>query len=315
MGYQSSKKVIFAALLGNTLIAVSKFVASFFTGSAAMLSEAVHSVVDTGNQGLLLYGLKRSQKPADDQHPFGYGMELYFWTFVVAILIFGLGAGISFYEGFARLQHPEPVTNPIVNYIVLLIAFGFEMGAWWIAVKEFAIEKGTKGLLEAVRSSKNPTVFTVLFEDTAAMLGLLVAFLGILLGDIYHNPIFDGVASLLIGIILSLTAGLLAYECKGLLIGESAAGTIVNEIGRVINAQEGVLSVNELLTMHMGPQDVLLNLSIDFTDDLTSDEVEAIISELECEIKEKFPEVKRVFIEAQSRAGHNYDKGSSEIVT
>ena len=313
MGYQSSKKVIYAALLGNTLIAVSKFVASFFTGSAAMLSEAVHSVVDTGNQGLLLYGLKRSQKPADDQHPFGYGMELYFWTFVVAILLFGLGAGISFYEGFSRLHNPEPVTNPIVNYIVLLIAFGFEMGAWWIAVKEFATEKGTKGLLEAVRSSKNPTIFTVLFEDTAAMLGLLVAFLGILLGDIYHNPIFDGIASLLIGVILSLTAGLLAYESKGLLIGESAAGTIVNEIGRVINAQEGVLSVNELLTMHMGPQDVLLNLSIDFTDDLTSDEVEAIISELECEIKERFPEVKKVFIEAQSRAGHNFDKGSSDI--
>ena len=172
MGYQSSKKVIYAALLGNTLIAVSKFVASFFTGSAAMLSEAVHSVVDTGNQGLLLYGLKRSQKPADDQHPFGYGMELYFWTFVVAILIFGLGAGISFYEGFSRLYNPEPVTNPIVNYIVLWMAFGFEMGAWWIAVKEFATEKGTKGLLEAVRSSKNPTIFTVLFEDTAAMLGL-----------------------------------------------------------------------------------------------------------------------------------------------
>jgi len=315
MGYQSSKEVIFAALLGNTLIAVSKFVASFITGSSAMLSEAVHSVLDTGNQGLLLYGLKRSQKPADDQHPFGYGMELYFWTFVVAILIFGLGAGIAFYVGFSRLYNPEPVTNPIVNYIVLLMAFGFEMGAWWIAVKEFAIEKGTKGLLEAVRSSKNPTIFTVLFEDTAAMLGLLVAFLGILLGDIYHNPIFDGIASLLIGVILSLTAGLLAYESKGLLIGESAAGTIVNEIGRVINAQEGVLSVNELLTMHMGPQDVLLNLSIDFTDDLTSDEVEAIISELECEIKEKFSEVKRVFIEAQSRDGHNYDKGSSEIVT
>jgi len=315
MGYQSSKKVIYAALFGNTLIAVSKFVASFFTGSAAMLSEAVHSVVDTGNQGLLLYGLKRSQKPADDQHPFGYGMELYFWTFVVAILIFGLGAGIAFYEGFSRLYNPKPVTNPIVNYIVLSVAFCFEMGAWWIAVKEFATEKGTKGLLEAVRSSKNPTIFTVLFEDTAAMIGLLVAFLGILLCDIYHNPIFDGIASLLIGVILSLTAGLLAYESKGLLIGESAAGTIVNEIGRVINAQEGVLSVNELLTMHMGPQDALLNLSIDFTDDLTSDEVEAIISELECEIKERFSEVKRVFIDAQSWAGHNFDKGSSEIVT
>ena len=128
MGYQSSKKVIYAALLGNTLIAVSKFVASFITGSSAMLSEAVHSVVDTGNQGLLLYGLKRAQKPADEQHPFGYGMELYFWTFVVAILIFGLGAGISFYEGFSRLHHPKPVTNTIVNYIVLLVAFGFEIG-------------------------------------------------------------------------------------------------------------------------------------------------------------------------------------------
>ncbi|MGI9451618.1 MAG: cation diffusion facilitator family transporter, partial [Geminicoccaceae bacterium] len=220
MAASSSKTVIYAALIGNGLIAITKFIAAAFTGSAAMLSEAVHSVVDTGNQGLLLYGIKRSNRPPDDRHPFGYGMELYFWAFVVAILIFAGGAGISIYHGVEKILHPHPVENAYVNYIVLALAMVFEAFAWWVAFRAFQVAKGKLGYFEAVRRSKDPALFTVLFEDSAAMLGLIVAMVGIALGQWLDMPILDGVASVLIGVILAVTAALLAYEAKGLLIGE-----------------------------------------------------------------------------------------------
>ncbi|MBT3991348.1 MAG: cation transporter [Rhodospirillaceae bacterium] len=318
MASSSSKHVIYAALGGNFLIAITKFVASFMTGSSAMLSEAVHSMVDTGNQGLLLYGIKRSAQPADEKHPFGYGMELYFWTFVVAILIFGLGAGVSIFEGIKKIQHPEVVTDAFVNYIVLSVALVFEAGAWYIAFKEFRSgqerqeRKGLKrGILQTVRESKDPTVFTVLFEDTAAMLGLIVAFAGIWFGEHLGMPILDGVASVAIGMILALTATLLAYESKGLLVGEGAAQEVVSTIREIVGQESGVIAINEVLTMHMGPEDVLLNLSIDFSDNLSSPEVEATISALESRIKGKFPQIRRIFIEAQSIAGHHRDLGVS----
>ena len=190
-----SKKVIYAALAGNSLIAVTKFVAAGLTGSSAMLSEAVHSVVDTGNQGLLRYGLARSRRPADEEHPFGHGPELYFWAFVVAILIFGLGAGISFYEGLAKISDPHPITNPVINYVVLAVAIVFELGAWLVAFREFRKVQGRATLLTAVRRSKDPALFTVLFEDTAAMLGLLFALAGIALADWLDMPWLDGAAS------------------------------------------------------------------------------------------------------------------------
>lgn len=311
MAAHSSKLVIYAALAGNSLIAATKFGAAAYTGSSAMLSEAVHSLVDTGNQLLLLHGLARSSRPPDAAHPFGYGRELYFWTFVVAILIFAGGAGISFYEGLHKIQAPEPITSPHVNYIVLGLAMVFEAGAWWVAFRAFRAVKGPIGYFAAVRQSKDPAVFTVLFEDTAAMLGLIVAMVGIALGQTLDLPVLDGVASIGIALILAATAAFLAYECKGLLIGEAAGTDVVREIDRIAAAQAGVLRINERRTMHLGPEDVLLNLSLDFDDGLGADQVETAIAELESDIKTRFPEIRRVFIEAQSWRAHRQDLGRS----
>jgi cation diffusion facilitator family transporter len=275
-----------------------------FTGSSAMLSEAVHSVVDTGNQWLLLYGLRRSERPADVAHPFGYGMELYFWTFVVAILIFGLGAGVSIYEGASKLLDPHPVTNPSINFIVLGVAAAFEGAAWWIAFREFGRRRGRLGFVAAVRGSKDPTVFTVLFEDSAALLGLIAAFAGIALSEALDMPELDAAASIVIGLILAITAMLLAYESKGLLVGESARPAVLRGVREIVSGQSGVSGVNELLTMHLGPRDVLLTLSLDFDDGLSAAEVEGAVSAMEQRIKERFPEVTRVFIEAQGGPDH-----------
>ena len=304
MAGHESKKVIYAALAGNSLIAATKFGAATITGSSAMLSEAIHSLVDTGNQVLLLYGLKRSVRPADSVHPFGYGMELYFWSFVVAILIFAVGAGVSIYEGINKIIEPHPVTSPVLNYAVLAVAMVFEAGAWWIAFKEFRRSKGALGYMAAVRASKDPAVFTVLFEDTAAMLGLLAAFVGIALGEIFDLPILDGVASVVIGLILAVTAGLLAHETKGLLIGEAAKPAVVASIKRIVARQPGIVALNELLTMHLGPDDILLTISLDFDDRLASGDVELAVSELEATIKAELPEVTRIFVEAQSWSAH-----------
>ena len=301
----SSKKVVFAALAGNSLIAAIKFSAAAFTGSSAMLSEAVHSVVDTGNQGLLLYGMKRAGRPADAAHPFGYGMELYFWTFVVAILIFAVGAGVSVYEGIEKILHPQAVTDVYVNYIVLGLALTFELVVWWIAVAEFRKVKGDLSTFEAVRRSKDPALFTVLFEDTAAVIGLAIAFIGIYLGQLLDMPVLDGVASVAIGAILAVTAAFLAYECKGLLIGEAARKPVIDGIRAIVTETPGILAVNELLTMHLGPADILLNLSIDFADVLDANQVEDAISGMESRIKAAFPDVTRVFIEAQAWTAHH----------
>jgi cation diffusion facilitator family transporter len=308
MAHAASKKVIYAAFFGNLLIAATKFFAAAFTGSSAMLSEAIHSLVDTGNQLLLLYGLRRAGKPADSQHPFGYGMELYFWTFVVAIIIFGLGAGVSVFEGLSKIGAPHPVPDISVNFIVLGLAGLFEAAAWTVAYREFNRSRGGRGLIEAIRRSKDPAIFTVLFEDTAAMLGLIVAFIGIWLAEALNMPILDGVASIAIGAILAVTAALLAYECKGLLIGEGASAATVDGVRALVSTSGGINAINEVLTMHMGPEDILLTLSVDFSGDLDSDEVEASISDMESRIKETYPEIKRIFIEAQSIGGHLHDR-------
>jgi cation diffusion facilitator family transporter len=308
----ASKKVVFAALAGNALIAVTKFVASAITGSSAMLSEAIHSVVDTGNQALLLLGMRRAAKPADNRHPFGYGMELYFWAFVVAILLFSLGAGVSVYEGIDKLRFPHPVSNPHINFIVLGVAMVFEAAAWAVAFKEFRKQKGARGYLEGVRHSKDPAIFVVLFEDTAAVLGLMTAFIGIALSTYFGNTLYDAAASIVIGTILAITALFLALECKGLLIGEGASGAVIAGVTNIVEAHPGILAVNELLTMHLGPEDILLNISIDFSDELSSGGVEGAISDLERQIKETFPEIKRLFIEAQSVTGHQSARAGSD---
>lgn len=302
----SSKKVIYAALIGNGFIAVTKFVAATITGSSAMLSEGIHSTVDTSNQMLLLYGLKRSQKPADDQFPFGYGREVYFWSFVVAILIFAIGAGVSVYEGVHQLMDPHPLQNVIVNYIVLGLAMLFEGGAWYFAFREFKKTKGRRSYLEAIRQAKNPSIFVVLFEDSAAMLGLLVAFSGILLGQLTGNVYFDGLASVVIGLILGATAIWLAYEIKGLLVGESALPHVVEEIRRLAGQQDEIEHVNEVLTMHMGPEDILVNISVDFKDEISADTAEKIVQKLDIEIKKAHPLVKRIFIEGEARRSPDF---------
>lgn len=308
MASHSSKKVIYAAMLGNSLIAISKFWASTVTGSSAMFSEAIHSLVDTGNQLLLLYGLKSSKKPADSSHPFGYGMEIYFWSFVVAILIFGLGAGISIYEGIAKIKNPEAMSDPFVNYIVIGLAIVFEGVALGVAIGEFRKIKGDLGWIQAIKKSKDPTIFTVLFEDSAALLGLLVAGGCIYGSEVFDLPVLDGVGSVFIGLILAVTASMLAYECKGLLIGEPVKKEVETGIRNILQAEAEILHVNELLTLHFGPNDVLLTISLDFVDDISSEIIEQTNSRLEYKIKEQFDVVKRVFIEVQSKKGHRDDQ-------
>jgi cation diffusion facilitator family transporter len=304
MSASGSTKVVIAALVGNGLIAVTKFAASFYTGSSAMMSEGVHSLVDTCNQALLLYGIHRSNRPADKMHPFGYAREIYFWAFVVAILIFSVGAGVSIYEGVHKVLKPTPIQDAFINYIVLGAAFVFEAGAWWMALREFTRVKGTIGYLEAVRRSKDPALFTVFFEDTAAMLGIVVAFAGIWLGQVMGLPWMDGAASIIIGVILAVVAALLAYECKGLLVGESASDEVVESIRALIESHSTEATVNEFLTMQLGPDDVLVTISLDFAGSLSARDVERHVSEIESKIKAAHGEVKRVFIEAQSFAAH-----------
>ncbi|MEL7542439.1 MAG: cation diffusion facilitator family transporter [Pseudomonadota bacterium] len=299
-----SKKVIYAALIGNGLIAISKFAASAYTGSSAMLSEAIHSCVDTGNQVLLLFGLKRAAREPDEDHPFGYGMELYFWAFVVAILIFAIGSGISIYEGVQKLMHPHPMTAPWVNYIVLILAMIFEGVAWTIAYKEFNKTRGDMPLMEAVRKSKDPTLFTVLFEDSAAMAGLIIAFIGVFGAHMLGLEWADGVASVIIGIILAVTAWVLAQETKGLLIGEAANPQTSRRVRQIIGSYPEVRHLNELKSMHLGPADILMVVSIDFHDDLDSTRVEDIVSSIERDAKADHPEITRLFIEVQSQEDH-----------
>lgn len=294
-----SKKVIYAALAGNTLIAITKFIAAFMTGSSAMLSEGIHSLVDTGNQGLLLYGMKKAAQPADKNFPFGYGKEIYFWSFVVAILIFALGGGISIYEGIHHLLQPQPATNPLINYLVLSLAMLFEGAAWLFALREFKHHKGESGYIKAVNQTKDPSVIVVLFEDSAALLGLLVAFVGVALTHLTGNPYYDGSASVIIGFILLGTATWLARETKSLLIGESADPEIVRGIEEIVQKNSIIEGVNEVLTMHMGPDFILVTLSADFVDSASAADVEQQVAKLDQQLKSRFPRIKRVFIEAE----------------
>ncbi|MDH3232229.1 MAG: cation diffusion facilitator family transporter [Alphaproteobacteria bacterium] len=300
MAATSSKTVIYAALAGNSAIAVTKFVAAFFTGSSAMLAEGIHSLVDTGNQALMLIGLARAKKPADARHPFGYGAEIYFWAFIVAVLIFAVGSGVSLYEGVVKIRNPHPIERVWINYVVLAAAFVFEAGAWWLAWRAFSERRGKRGLFQAMRVSKDPTVFTVLLEDTAAMAGIIVAFVGILLADLTGMIWLDGLATLLIGVILAMVAVFLAWETKGLLIGEAAAPSTVQGLRKLVKETEGVLKLHELRTVHFGPDDLLVAISVDFDDSLSSRDVEMTVTKMEAAILKKYPRTERVFIEAQA---------------
>lgn len=299
---EGSRLVVIAALLGNAAIAVTKFIAAAFTGSSAMLAEAVHSTVDTGNQVLLLFGLHRSARPADGRHQFGHGMELYFWAFVVAILLFGLGAGVAIYEGILKLIDPHPIRDAGWNYAVLIAAMVFESLSFYAAWREFSRVRGKAPVLRALRQSKDPALFTVIFEDSAALLGLVIALAGIFAADRLGLLWADGAATLAIGLMLAVAAVLLAIETKSLLIGEAASPSLIRDIISMAERASFVDSVNEVRTMHFGPAEILVNLSVDAPDMMTAGEVERGVASLEDQLKKRHPEISRVFIEIQSAA-------------
>jgi cation diffusion facilitator family transporter len=298
---QESAVVVYAALVCNALIAATKFGAATFTGSAAMLSEGIHSLVDTGNQLFLLLGMQRARQPATAAHPFGYGLQLYVWSFVVAIIMFGLGACVSVAQGIEKLRFPHPIEHPAVNYVVLCLAILFEASAWFIALRHLREEFRGESLLMSVHRSKDPTVFTVLLEDSAAMVGVVIALTGLVLAQWLAIPAFDGIASILIGLVLGVTAILLAAESQSLLTGESVEPAVREDIERIARAEHAVEGVNEVLTMHFGPEDVLAALSLDFIDDVPAGDVERAVTRIERAIKAAHPEVRRVFVEARSR--------------
>ena len=300
-----NNRTLWIAFGANLGIAVSKFVAAAITGSSAMLTEGVHSVVDSTNQLLLLWGRKASRRPADEYHPFGYGRELYFWSFVVAVLVFALGAGVSVYEGILHIAEPEPAVSPIIAYGVLFVAFLLEGGSTWEAFKEFKEAKGKLGWIKAIQQSKDPTGFIVLLENGAAMFGIIAAAVGLGVSQFTGDPRYDGAASIVIGAILGITAFFLAYESKALLIGEAADPEIVTALRDMVEAKRGVTAVGEILTVHSAPDEITAMLSVDFDDHISAREVERIVCEIEEEATDRMPVVHRLYIRPRSPANRD----------
>jgi cation diffusion facilitator family transporter len=299
----SSKLSLYGGIAANVAIAISKFVAAYITGSSAMLSEGIHSLVDTGNGGLLLYGMSRSQRPADAQHPFGHGKELYFWALIVAVLIFAIGGGMSFYEGIKHLEHPEPLDDPMWNYIVLGVSIVFEGAALFLAMKAL-LEKQEAGssFWTTLRTSRDPAVFASVLENAAAVAGLVIALLGVYFGHALNNPSFDGGASIIIGLLLMAVAVLLVSRTKALLVGEGVNDETTEQVQALTRQVPGVTTVRPPLTMYLSPDDVMLALDVDFDDGLTATQVEAAVVAVQDSIRAKYPEFKRIFIEAKSLA-------------
>ena len=293
--------VLYGALAANLGIGVAKFVAAGITGSSSMLSEGVHSCVDSLNQVLLLYGQHRAKRPADAAHPFGYGRELYFWAFVVALLIFTVGAGVSFYEGYEHIQHPSELTNPTVNYIVLGISILLEGSSWMLALREFSHSRGNLGWWQAVRQSKDPAGFIVLFEDSAALVGLLIALAGNVAAHNLGRPELDGYASIAIGVVLAVVAGFLAREAKGLLIGERADAGLIQQVQALVDGHPAISFVNHVRTVHTAPESVFVAISADFHDDVTMGEGERMIEELEAKLKGALPILSSIYIRPERR--------------
>jgi cation diffusion facilitator family transporter len=296
----SSRHAVFAALAGNLLVAATKGVAAAWTGSSSMLSEAVHSVVDTGNEVLLLYGMRQARARADAEHPLGYGRELYFWSFIVALLIFALGAGVSIIQGIAHVRAPEPIRDPLVNYVVLGLASLFEGGSWWVSLRQFRAAKGSSGFVEGFRRSKDPPSFMVLFEDSAALIGIVLAAAGTYASSSLDAPVFDGGASIAIGIVLAATAVLLAKESKSLLIGEQADAKLNESLLRLAARQAGVVQANGVMTVQLAPDQVVVNLSLEFADELRAPDIERVVLEIENSVCSAHPEIVAVFIKPQT---------------
>lgn len=293
-----SRIAIYGAIGANIAIAVTKFVVAGITGSSAMLSEGIHSSVDTFNSILLLVGLRLSKRPASVEHPFGHGKELYFWSLIVAVLIFGLGGGVSFYEGIEHIRHPEPLRDPTWNYVVLAAAAVFEGTSFLIALRQFRAQAGGTPFWQALDRSKDPTTYTVLAEDSAALAGLAVAALGIYLGHRFDMPVFDGAASMVIGLLLAGVALLLIAQSRGLLIGEGVRPETARAIRELAMAQPRVEEVGRVLSMYIGPDQVLAIVDVNFKDDTDTGEAAAAIAEIERQVRARFPMIKRLFIEA-----------------
>ena len=296
----NSKVAIYGAIAANVGIAIMKFVASYFTGSAAMLSEGIHSVVDSFNGVLLLHGIKRSRREPDEKHPFGYGKEVYFWSFIVAMFIFALGGGMAIYEGIMHIVHPHATDDSMLlwNYGVLIGAIALEAGSFYMAFREFRKSINGKGIISALRQSKDAATFAVLLEDTAALVGLAVALIGVTLSDVLNMPVIDGFTSIAIGVILCLVAVFLAKETKGLLVGESASDDDLNKIHKILSDNQNVLSYSNINTMHLGPETVLLAIKVDFADEMSNPAVEAEIVAIEKNIKDKLNHISKIYIES-----------------
>lgn len=295
----SSDKTVYVAMGANLVVAVAKFVASAFTGSSSMLAEGVHSLVDTGNDGLLLLGSRAQRRDADELHPFGYGMEQYFWTLIVAMFVFALGGGVSLYEGISRLLDPEPIESPIWNYGVLLVALLSDGYSWVVAFRQLRASRGESNILQAARASKDPSTFAIWFEDSAAVAGIVIAFLGVFLSHMMDSPYPDGIASILIALTMAATAIMLIYESRKLLIGEGADRDMIDGIRQIVQDDESVDLCGPPLTMHLGPEDVLLNLDVQFRPELSAAETIDAVDRLERAIRAKFREIRRIFIEAE----------------
>jgi cation diffusion facilitator family transporter len=295
-----SVTAIFAAIIGNLLIAVTKFVASYFTGSSAMLSEGIHTVVDTGNGLMMLLGVRNSKKPPDEEHPFGHGRELYFWSLVVAFSIFGIGGGVSIYEGVTHILHPEQIRDPVWNYGVLGFSFVFEGISWYFGWRAFAKMRRGRPVIKAMQESKDPTSFTVVLEDSAALTGLLIAFFGVLLGHELNMPYFDGAASILIGVLLCCVALFLGAESRSLLIGEAVSKDVLHSIRDIAESDPNVEKALKILTIYIGPNDVAVTLELKFKKDITAVELRHAVRRIEKAIREKYPRIKNVFYEAES---------------
>ena len=293
----SSKIAIYSALAANLLIAITKFIAAAVTRSSAMMSEGIHSLVDTSNEVLLLLGLKRSKKKADARRPFGYGRELYFWSFIVSILIFGVGAGISFYEGITHLQHPEQIRDPQWNYIVLGIALVFDGTSFIIALKTFNRQRGETPFWTAVKKSRDPSSFVVLFEDAADVLGLLIALAGVYLGHRLNNPYFDGIASILIGLLLTAVSLVLTRESRSLLMGETASPEALQQIVRMAEENEVIEHVRQHLSSVLGPEEVMLILKVAIKKGVQSAALVQAFNEIKQAIQGKYPNIRQIFIE------------------
>jgi cation diffusion facilitator family transporter len=318
--YSSSRNggtdvAVWAALAGNLAVAAAKFVAAGLTGSAAMLSEAVHSLVDTVNELLLLYGISRSTQPADQTHPLGHARELYFWSFVVALLIFAIGAGVSAYEGIHRLEHPQPIAAPLVIFIVLGLSLLFEGASWVVGVRAFRAASGDLTWWQAFRRSKNPPAFIVVFEDSAALLGIFAAAAGTVASIVTGDGRWDGVASLVIALILAGVAALLARESKALLIGERADPQLANAIMRIAAKMPGVCSANSIVTVQLAPENVIATLSLDFFDYMRAPDIENAVVQLENTIRAEHPQVSALFVKPQSVARAKNAGDSDAIMT